>query len=189
MPSREPRLRYTGLSLGTKLNSLPFHPASRPEPVNIVPKIRLLNTQTIQLESFNGNEDNIPLYAILSHTWGNDEITFQDVTQQPLEELRRREAFYKVQECCTQARKNGYDYVWVDTCCIDKTSSAELSEAINSMFKWYQQASICYAFLVDFDTTLSYGYITEDYTGRTVRLESSNTSFFSSRWFTRGWTL
>ncbi|KAH7198471.1 heterokaryon incompatibility protein-domain-containing protein [Fusarium flagelliforme] len=150
--------------------------------------MRLLNTQTIQLESFNGNEDDIPPYAILSHTWGNDEITFQDVTQQPLEELRRREAFYKVQECCAQARKNGYDYVWVDTCCIDKTSSAELSEAINSMFKWYQQASICYAFLVDFDTTLSHGF-TEDSTGRFVRLESSDTSFFSSRWFTRGWTL
>ena len=150
--------------------------------------MRLLNTQTIQLESFNGNEEDIPPYAILSHTWGTDEITFQDVTQQPLEAIRRREAFYKIQECCAQARKNGYDYVWIDTCCIDKTSSAELSEAINSMFKWYQQASICYAFLVDFDTTLSHAF-TEDSSGRSVRLDSSDTSFFSSRWFTRGWTL
>lgn len=150
--------------------------------------MRLLNTQTIQLESFNGNEEDIPPYAILSHTWGTDEHTFQDVTQQPLEEIRRRGAFYKVQECCAQARKNGYDYVWIDTCCIDKTSSAELSEAINSMSKWYQQASICYAFLVDFDTTLSHTF-TEDSSGRSVRLESSDTSFFSSRWFTRGWTL
>ena len=150
--------------------------------------MRLLNTQTIQLESFNGNEEDIPPYAILSHTWGTDEITFQDVTQQPLEEIRRREAFYKVQECCAQAQKNGYDYVWIDTFCIDKTSSAEISEAINSMFKWYQQASICYAFLVDFDTTLCHAF-TEDSSGRSVRLGSSDTSFFSSRWFTRGWTL
>ncbi|KAM0230130.1 hypothetical protein ACHAPO_009497 [Fusarium lateritium] len=68
--------------------------------------------------------------------------------------------------------------VWIDTCCIDKTSSAELSEAINSMFKWYQQASLCYVFLSDFSTILS-----------VVRLRSADTSFFSNRWFTRGWTL
>jgi hypothetical protein len=153
-----------------------------------ITKMRLLNAHTIQLQSFNGAESAIPLYAILSHTWGNEEITFQDITQQPLEMLRHREAFYKVQECCAQARKDSYGYVWIDTCCIDKTSSAELSEAINSMFKWYQQASLCYVFLSDFDTTFSYGF-TETSNGRVVRLESADISFFSSRWFTRGWTL
>ncbi|KAL4726965.1 hypothetical protein ACLX1H_005864 [Fusarium chlamydosporum] len=150
--------------------------------------MRLLNTHTLQLENFGGDESDIPLYAILSHTWGNDEITFQDITQKPLESLRNSEAFFKVQECCSQARKNGYNYVWIDTCCIDKTSSAELSEAINSMFKWYQQASVCYVLLSDFDITLSYGFF-DTPTGRVVSIEYSDTSFLSSRWFTRGWTL
>ncbi|KAL3607332.1 hypothetical protein FPOAC2_02315 [Fusarium poae] len=150
--------------------------------------MRLLNAYTIRLESFNGAESDIPHYAILSHTWGDDEITFQDITQQPLENLQCREAFYKIQECCAQARRNGYSYVWIDTCCIDKTSSAELSEAINSMFKWYQQACLCYVFLSDYSIILSYG-IAQTSTGRVVRLRLADTSFFSSRWFTRGWTL
>ncbi|GKU04487.1 het containing protein [Fusarium langsethiae] len=119
---------------------------------------------------------------------GGKEITFQDITQQTLENLQCREAFYKVQECCAQARRNGYGYVWIDTCCIDKTSSAELSEAINSMFKWYQQASLCYVFLSDFDTTLSYRFA-QTSAGRVVHFLPADTSFFSSRWFTRGWTL
>ncbi|KAM0302474.1 hypothetical protein HYE67_009917 [Fusarium culmorum] len=150
--------------------------------------MRLLNAHTIRLQSFDGAESDIPPYTILSHTWGNKEITFQNIIQQPLENLQRREAFYKVQECCAQARRNGYDYVWIDTCCIDKTSSAELSEAINSMFKWYQQASLCYVFLSDFDTSFSY-HFAQISTGKLVRLQSSDTSFFSSRWFTRGWPL
>ncbi|KAF4948878.1 hypothetical protein FSARC_13619 [Fusarium sarcochroum] len=150
--------------------------------------MRLLNTHKLRLESFNGAEIDIPLYAILSHTWGDDEITFQDITQQPFDQLRRHKSFYKVQESCAQARKDGFDYVWIDTCCIDKTSSAELSEAINSMFKWYQQADLCYVFLSDFDSGSSYQPVAT-LQGKEVHLEASDTSFFTSRWFTRGWTL
>ncbi|SPJ70740.1 probable beta transducin-like protein [Fusarium torulosum] len=150
--------------------------------------MRLLNIRTFRLESFNGAEIDIPQYAILSHTWGDDEITFQDITQQSLLQLKTRESFSKIQGCCTQARRDALGYVWIDTCCIDKTSSAELSEAINSMFKWYQQATLCYVFLKDFSTALSYKSIPTR-RGEAISLEATDTSFFKCRWFTRGWTL
>ncbi|KAE8325933.1 ankyrin repeat-containing domain protein [Aspergillus sergii] len=85
-------------------------------------------------------------YAILSHTWGSDEVTLQDIND-PIGKSRM--GYKKIEDCCSIARKMEYQYVWIDTCCIDKTSSAELSEAINSMFLWYQEASICYAYLFD----------------------------------------
>ncbi|KAJ4984006.1 het domain protein [Stagonosporopsis vannaccii] len=100
--------------------------------------MRLLNTSTYQLESFLGTKK--PSYAILSHTWEPEgEIKFQDLEA----------GFRKVRHACERALKDGYNYVWIDTCCIDKSSSAELSEAINSMFRWYQQSAICYAFFSD----------------------------------------
>jgi len=55
----------------------------------------------------------------------------------------------KIQKFCEQARKLDLRYVWVDTCCIDKSSSAELSEAINNMFRWYGLAEICIVYLSD----------------------------------------
>ncbi|CAJ0550995.1 Ff.00g109250.m01.CDS01 [Fusarium sp. VM40] len=150
--------------------------------------MRLLNIRTFRLESFNSAEIDIPQYAILSHTWGDDEITFQDITQQSLVQLKTRKSFSKIQGCCTQARRDALGYVWIDTCCIDKSSSAELSEAINSMFKWYQQAMLCYVFLNDFSSALSYKSIPTR-RGEAISLEATDTSFFKCRWFTRGWTL
>ncbi|KAF4998771.1 hypothetical protein FGRMN_2912 [Fusarium graminum] len=150
--------------------------------------MRLLNIRTLRLESFSGAEIDIPQYAILSHTWGDDEITFQDITQQSLIQLKNRKSYSKIQGCCAQARRDALDYVWIDTCCIDKASSAELSEAINSMFKWYQQASLCYVFLNDFTPALSYRpFLTRR--GEEISIEKKDTSFFKCRWFTRGWTL
>lgn len=70
-------------------------------------------------------------YAILSHTWGDEEVSLQDF-QKP--ESKQLQGYKKIEQCCAQAHHDGYDYVWIDTCCIDKTSSAELSEAINSMY-------------------------------------------------------
>ncbi|KAM5546026.1 hypothetical protein V8D89_000152 [Ganoderma adspersum] len=81
----------------------------------------------------------------------------------------------KVREACAFARVNGYQYIWIDSCCIDKTSSAELSEAINSMYAWYARAEICYAFLADVPPA-------EDH-------RKPRSDFRSSLWFTRGWTL
>lgn len=85
------------------------------------------------------------------------------------------EGFAKIQKSCDQARKDGYQYVWVDTCCINKNSSAELSEAINSMYRWYEASAICYVFLSDVHATM----VNSD-----VRQQ-----IWDSVWFTRGWTL
>lgn len=128
--------------------------------------MRLLNTSTYQLESFLGTEK--PPYAILSHTWEPEgEIIFNDLLL-PLDQLASKIGFLKVKNTCSRAAQDGYSHVWIDTLCIEKSSSAELSEAINSMFRWYKESAVCYAFLADVD------------------LECSMPS---SRWFTRGWTL
>lgn len=111
--------------------------------------------------------DNLPPYAILSHTWGppNEEVTYQDFLDGKGKE---KIGYRKLIRCGQQAAQDGFQYFWVDTCCIDKTSSAELSEAINSMYSWYQLADVCYAYLADI---------------------GPKDSFTTSKWFTRGWTL
>ncbi|CZR65200.1 related to kinesin light chain 1 [Phialocephala subalpina] len=125
--------------------------------------------------------DDIPPYAILSHTWGKDEeeATFQDLTQS----VRKSKAGYKkIQFCAEQAARDGLQHFWVDTCCINKSDYTELSEAINSMFRWYRDANKCYVYLSDVSTR---------------RFDASNpffqfsweSAFRESRWFTRGWTL
>jgi hypothetical protein len=98
-------------------------------------------------------------------------MTLEDMTNGA---LRSRPSFKKIRESSAIAARSGYSYIWIDTCCIDKSSSAELSEAINSMFKYYQRAGICYAYLADVQTEL---------------LEEGEGSLAASRWFTRGWTL
>ncbi|KAI1278835.1 HET-domain-containing protein [Xylaria sp. FL0933] len=130
----------------------------------------LLNVHTRQLQEFIG--DRIPEYAILSHTWGDDEVLFQD-----LADPRHKEklGYRKIEGCCQQAIRDGFDFVWIDTCCIDKRSSAELSEAINSMFRWYGEAKVCYVYLVD--------------VLRGENPHKPHSAFLNSRWFTRGWTL
>ncbi|KAI1207073.1 heterokaryon incompatibility protein-domain-containing protein [Annulohypoxylon truncatum] len=126
--------------------------------------MRLLNTTTLELESF---LDRRPNYAILSHTWGDEEILFEDVQNDPSRWYVKKGAA-KVRGSCSRASKDGHRYIWIDTCCIDKTSSAELSESINSMFNWYAGADVCYAFLAD------------AVKGRGIS---------KCKWFARGWTL
>ena len=106
--------------------------------------MRLLNTSTIQLHEFFGSK--IPFYAILSHRWEESEISFKDVTKS-----RNLDApgWAKVRASCALAKSRGKQWIWIDTCCIDRRSSAELSEAINSMFAWYKNSIECYAYLVD----------------------------------------
>jgi hypothetical protein len=92
--------------------------------------------------------DSIPPYAILSHTWGenNEEVTYQDLEGK----LGTDKAGYdKIRFCAKQAKCDGLDHFWVDTCCIDKKNPAELSESIASMFRWYSQARKCYVYLSD----------------------------------------
>ena len=95
------------------------------------------------------HDNDIPRYAILSHTWGadNEEFNFKDVT-----EGRDKIGYKKIEFCRAQAARDGLQFFWVDTCCIDKSSSAELSEAINSMFRWYRNADKCYVYLPDVST-------------------------------------
>ncbi|EPE30464.1 hypothetical protein GLAREA_03431 [Glarea lozoyensis ATCC 20868] len=130
--------------------------------------MRLIKCATFELEEFLGS--NIPKYAILSHTWGNEEVSFAEF-KSDLNSVRSKEGFSKINSSCAQALRDGLHYIWVDTCCIDKSSSSELSEAINSMFQWYKRSTICYAYLSD------------------VTLETFLVSFPQSRWYCRGWTL
>src|SRR4051794_25038044 len=99
--------------------------------------MRLINTLTLKLEEFYGE---IPRYAILSHTWGKDEVDFEEFSRNP---RGSSSGHYKIHAACRQALTDRLPYLWVDTCCILKSSSAELSEAINSMFRWYQDAVRC----------------------------------------------
>ena len=135
--------------------------------------MRLLNVETFKLEEF--FYETPPPYAILSHTWGKDEeeVSYRDVLDGKLSVASTRPL--KVSGCCKQAQEDGYRYVWIDTCCIDKTNSVELQEAINSMFRWYQNAAICYAFLSDVP--------------RGDDPHKPGSAFVTSRWFQRGWTL
>ncbi|KAK4610699.1 Vegetative incompatibility protein HET-E-1 [Fulvia fulva] len=134
----------------------------------------LIDVDTLKLQNFvgkpSGDQDE---YAILSHTWAQDEVTFQDLAH--LSAAKRKAGFWKIQKCCEQAKRDGFKWAWVDTCCIDKSSSAELQEAIDSMFDWYANAAHCYAYLPD--VGLGKGDVAD------------KDGFIESRWFSRGWTL
>ncbi|KXJ93541.1 heterokaryon incompatibility [Microdochium bolleyi] len=114
-----------------------------------------------------------PRYAILSHTWGSDadEVTLVDL-QSGLAESKP--GYEKIAFCLKQAAADRLAHVWIDTCCIDKTSSAELSEAINSMYRWYRESARCYVFLQDVSTTSA---------------DDGIAMLRTCRWMTRGWTL
>jgi Heterokaryon incompatibility protein (HET) len=127
--------------------------------------MRLLNVSTLQLEEFI-DERTAPPYAILSHTWGKEEVTYEDMRNNT---AKQKFGYQKVLGSCAIASQHELAYIWIDTCTIDKSSSAELSEAINSMFRWYLHSTICITYLEDCDSKCD--------------------SFTESRWLTRGWTL
>lgn len=135
--------------------------------------MRLINVDKLRPQEF--LDDQIPAYAILSHTWGSDleEITLRDVEQGNID--KPGAGSVKLRGCCEQARMDGFKYVWVDTCCINKTDLVELSEAINSIFRWYKKAAVCYAYLSDVPSN------------QNPRDDASH--FRRSKWFGRGWTL
>ncbi|KKP03515.1 hypothetical protein THAR02_04378 [Trichoderma harzianum] len=160
--------------------------------INGTANMRLLDARTLGLVDI--TDDSIPPYAILSHTWGDEEITIQQLRRlggcsqttlaspQTLDKKRRaivlKKGYIKISGAAQLAVSRGLDYIWVDTCCIDKTSSAELSEAINSMYLWYEKSAECYAYLSDVEPVLAAADATAFH--ETLR---------RSRWFTRGWTL
>ncbi|OTA36786.1 hypothetical protein BTJ68_02600 [Hortaea werneckii EXF-2000] len=110
----------------------------------------LLNANTYALKFFHTAET-APPYAILSHTWEDDEVLFKDMDD--LERAKAKSGWQKIEYICRQALEDGLEWAWVDTCCIDKSSSAELSEAINSMFNWYKCSTVCYVYLCDLRMT------------------------------------
>ncbi|KAI0117918.1 HET-domain-containing protein [Nemania sp. FL0031] len=128
----------------------------------------LINVKSYHLKEFIGRK---PSYAILSHTWDEDEVTFQEMAD---EKGKNKKGYRKIQLTCEQAIRDNLDWAWVDTCCIDKKSSAELSEAINSMFQWYEDATVCYTYLADVEFTSP--HLISDY-------------LTLCRWIVRGWTL
>jgi hypothetical protein len=121
---------------------------------------------------------NIPPYAILSHTWDVGEVSFEDLVNNRAES---KAGYRKILFCGGQAARDHLQYFWVDTCCIDKRNFHELSKAINSMFRWYQNAVKCYVFLSDVSTP--------SITDNPLYQSIWKTAFQKSRWFTRGWTL
>ncbi|KAI6135406.1 hypothetical protein EDD17DRAFT_1487381, partial [Pisolithus thermaeus] len=130
-------------------------------------------------------DDATTSYAILSHRWGA-EVSYEEMIglmkmdEEEREEVEQRHGYQKIIESCKQAKKDGYKWMWIDTCCIDKRSSAELSEAINSMYRWCQNAQVCYAYLHDVNEPA-------------FPTEQDNSKFDQSNgwpeWFVRGWTL
>jgi hypothetical protein len=152
-----------------------FHPTT--------PTMRLLELNTEGAITFcEFAHEHVPRYAILSHTWHKEfeqEVTFEDMRTGA---NKSKAGWKKIKFCADRALEDGLQHFWIDTCCIDKKNVVELSEAINSMFRWYQQAARCYVYLSDVSIP---GH-------QVLRQQVSVTwvpSFRNSRWFTRGWTL
>jgi len=127
-------------------------------------------------------------YAILSHRWMKREVEVDysemvklaKMAMAQRDEIRQRDGYQKILQSCKQAQTDGYEWLWVDTCCIDKRSSAELSEAINSMYRWYENAKVCYAYLHDVSAS----------SFPTARDDERYLEFDGwPEWFSCGWTL
>ena len=136
--------------------------------------MRLLNVKSLELEAF--NENAAPSYAILSHTWGSDkdEVSYEELSNGS---VNQKAGYRKIRQASAVAAQRGLSYIWIDTCCIDKSSSSELSETINSMFRWYKNSEVCFAYLEDVPAI------------QNGRRSTQENDFKKSRWFTRGWTL
>lgn len=125
--------------------------------------MRLLKTDRYQLFEARDIPDPFPEYAILSHTWisPQDEITYQDFKTRKGDDengVFKRKGWAKLKRYCDRAAKDGWAWAWMDTCCIDKTSTADTQEAIHAMFRWYQDAGICYVYLEDVDVHRALGH-------------------------------
>ncbi|KAK4496510.1 hypothetical protein PRZ48_012490 [Zasmidium cellare] len=169
--------------------------------------MHLLNVHTYQLKRFT-DERSAPPYAILSHTWADGkEVQYTDILKHSFDARDDSLNWKKIDLTCQQAIADGFEFAWIDTCCIDKSSSAELSEAINSMFQWYRKSKICYAYMADVGDApvvddsgegieASPNFIADPETNSSqLSLPTSSRRLLrtsqlrESRWFTRGWTL
>jgi hypothetical protein len=135
--------------------------------------IRLLHCKTFQLREFRGDE--VPPYVTLSQTWCPGEVLYEDLAVRDTKipwPPTHKEGWPRIQNSCTLALKDGYEFIWIETCCVDKTNSAERTEEMNSCYKWFQRCAVSYTYLVDFNIT----HLGLDQ----MRL---------CRWFTRSFTL
>ncbi|KAL4070122.1 heterokaryon incompatibility protein-domain-containing protein [Scleroderma yunnanense] len=132
------------------------------------------------------HDDNATDYAILSHRWIDQEVNYDEIAEltkmekDEQDEIRHRDGYRKILASCEQAERDGYEWLWVDTCCINKRSSAELSEAINSMYRWYQNSSVCYVYFHDVPST--------SFPTKPDKRTYPNSDGWPE-WFSRGWTL
>ncbi|KAK4553284.1 hypothetical protein LTR86_009584 [Recurvomyces mirabilis] len=132
--------------------------------------MRVLRAGTLDLIDYHEPSSQLVSdYAILSHTWHHDEVLYEDVLSG---EVVTKQGYSKIYHACKQALADDLPYLWADTCCIDKRSSAELQETINSMYRWYSLAKVCYVYLAD--VAAGPGW---------------ENQLAKSRWFTRAWTL
>ncbi|KAL6710522.1 hypothetical protein ACN47E_008570 [Coniothyrium glycines] len=157
--------------------------------------MRLIDATLRKLRDFD-DESQLPPYAVLSHTWTGYEVTAERLKEAHSTDRGKRDAvrttlgYRKIAKACQQAALDGLDWAWVDTCCINKSSSAELSEAINSMYRYYRKAAVCYAYLDDVEAedspVLPEAQASEDPASAIYIAEKD---LRNARWFTRGWTL
>ena len=140
--------------------------------------LKYLSGSNFELLSF--DDDNLPPYAILSHTWTvGEEVTYGELMTGG---GKNKTGYSKIRFCAGRAATDSLEYFWIDTCCIDKSTSTELSTALNSMFRWYQRASKCYVYLSDV-------FVPNGFTDCEAFRTTWQAAFRKSRWFTRGWTL
>ncbi|KAK7437911.1 hypothetical protein VKT23_018346 [Stygiomarasmius scandens] len=137
--------------------------------------LRLINTKTHRLVDFPEHRDEYPSYAILSHRWLDEEVTYQEYLR-PRDETKRKSGYRKILQACKQASRDGFEYIWIDTCCINQEDQDEVARNVKSMYAYYGNSDVCYAYLVDISTKTGISYLTQ-------RL------WRESDWFKRGWTL
>jgi hypothetical protein len=144
--------------------------------------MRLINCETLELHQF--VDEHAPEYVTLSHVWRDGEVNHVEMLA-PVHEVKRKLGYQKIVDCVRVCTTYRWNWLWVDTCCIDKSSSAELSEAINSMYTWYNSCIICYVYLDDFQFSKDSLFGTDTSSFDRAAFEQ----FRQCRWFTRGWTL
>jgi len=155
--------------------------------------MRLLDTDVLTFEDFSRRP--LPAYAILSHRWREPELSYQDMLRinddNYAATMQEGQSYRKIMEARRVAREQGHKYTWIDTCCIDKSSSAEESFALNSMHQWYAQAAVCFAYLDDVDspTVPAVCIPSIDFFRRQDDLRLHKEAGKPSEWFDRGWTL
>src|ERR1051326_6511124 len=132
--------------------------------------MRLLNTSSGRLQFFEPNQ--APDYAILSHRWlgAEDELRYHDISDESAHDKRD---YAKAHGACNLAKADGYDWIWIDSCCINQESAADLQESINSMWNYYARANVCYVYMQD--------VLNSEF--------QCGPEFQASDWFQRGWTL